>query len=172
MERLLRASANLAYVTVVIAARMDTQARKSRARWTQMTRARSPWSRLAPSASAVAVLLLAGGCGGPPEAPPFAPPVVDTMVLGAPEPRAIRQFPGEVRADQRAELAFRVSGPLVQLPIQEGEQVAAGQLLARIDPRDFDNQRQLARGGFHRVARAVPARDARARFRCGQRGGA
>jgi membrane fusion protein, multidrug efflux system len=127
-----------------------------------MIGATSPWSRLAPSASAVAVLLLAGGCGGPPEAPPFAPPVVDTIVLGAPERRAIRQFPGEVRADQRAELAFRVSGPLVQLSVQEGEQVAAGQLLARIDPRDFDNQRRSrqadfteSRALFQRVTRAL-----------------
>jgi len=107
-------------------------------------------------------LAMLGACGGPPEAPPSLPPVVETIVLGAPQRPAIRQFPGEVRADQRAELAFRVSGPLVQLPIQEGEQVAAGQLLARIDPRDFEIQRQSreadfieARALFQRVARAL-----------------
>lgn len=107
-------------------------------------------------------LVLLGACGGPQEPPPSSPPLVETMVLGAPERPAIRQFPGEVRADQRAELSFRVSGPLVELPIQEGKQVAAGQLLARIDPRDFENQRQSREADFtesqalfQRVTRAL-----------------
>jgi membrane fusion protein, multidrug efflux system len=106
-------------------------------------------------------LALLAACGAPSEPPEHAPRLVETLVLGAPERPAIRQFPGEVRADQRAELAFRVSGPLVQLPIQEGQQVAAGELLARIDPRDFDNERQWREADFiesqslfQRVARA------------------
>jgi RND family efflux transporter MFP subunit len=52
-------------------------------------------------------------------------------------------------------------GPLVQLPIQEGQYVAAGELLARIDPRDFENERQWREADFiesqslfQRVARA------------------
>lgn len=108
------------------------------------------------------LLLLLGACGGPAEQPQVPPRIVDTIVLGAPEQPAIRQFSGEVRADQRAELAFRVSGPLVELPIQEGQQVAAGQVLARIDPRDFENERQWREADFiesqalfQRVTRAL-----------------
>jgi len=107
-------------------------------------------------------LALLAACGAPSEPPEPAPRLVETTVLGAPERPAIRQFPGEVRADQRAELSFRVSGPLVQLPIQEGQHVAAGELLARIDPRDFENERQWreadfieSRSLFQRVSRAM-----------------
>jgi len=48
-----------------------------------------------------------------------------------------RSFPGKVRASKRVELAFQVSGPLIELPIEEGQGVKKDALLARIDPRDF-----------------------------------
>jgi RND family efflux transporter MFP subunit len=48
-----------------------------------------------------------------------------------------RSFPGRVRASKRVELAFQVSGPLIELPIEEGLEVKKDALLARIDPRDF-----------------------------------
>ncbi len=46
-------------------------------------------------------------------------------------------FPGVVRASRRAILSFKVSGPLVELPIEEGQYVRKGDLIAQIDPRDF-----------------------------------
>jgi membrane fusion protein, multidrug efflux system len=107
-------------------------------------------------------LALVAACGRPPDGVTGPPPrVVETLLLGSPELPVRRQFPGEVRADQRAELAFLVSGPLVELPIQEGQFVEAGTLLARIDPRDFENERagrrsdrDEARAQFDRIERA------------------
>jgi RND family efflux transporter MFP subunit len=49
-----------------------------------------------------------------------------------------RTFPGRVRASQRVDLAFQVAGPLIQLPVAEGQNVNRGQLIARILPRDFE----------------------------------
>ncbi len=46
--------------------------------------------------------------------------------------------PGRARATGRADLSFRVSGPLVSLPVVPGDKVEQGQILAQIDPRDFD----------------------------------
>ena len=46
-------------------------------------------------------------------------------------------FPGKVRASQRVDLSFRISGPLIELPIKEGEEIKKGQKLAKIDPRDY-----------------------------------
>ncbi len=46
-------------------------------------------------------------------------------------------FPATVRAARRAVLSFKVSGPLVQLPVDEGQQVKQGALIAQIDKRDF-----------------------------------
>ncbi len=68
--------------------------------------------------------------------PPVRP--VKTVVLGESQTTGGRAFPGTLRAAERAQLSFRVSGPLVQLPVKEGMRVEKGQLLAQIDPRDFE----------------------------------
>lgn len=49
-----------------------------------------------------------------------------------------REYPGKTQATQIADLAFRIAGPLVELPIKEGQVVEEGGLLAKIDPRDYD----------------------------------
>ncbi len=46
-------------------------------------------------------------------------------------------FPGTTQAADRAELSFRVAGPLIEFPVNEGDQVVQGQLLARLDPRNY-----------------------------------
>ncbi len=46
-------------------------------------------------------------------------------------------FPGKVRASRRSELSFKVSGPLVSLPVEEGQHVKKGDLVAQIQKRDF-----------------------------------
>ncbi|MGP1257230.1 MAG: efflux RND transporter periplasmic adaptor subunit [Kiloniellales bacterium] len=56
----------------------------------------------------------------------------------AERPIEVRTFPGTLHPARSSQLAFRVGGPLVHLPIEEGELVAAGSLLAEIDPRDFE----------------------------------
>jgi multidrug efflux pump subunit AcrA (membrane-fusion protein) len=62
---------------------------------------------------------------------------VKILVLSGTAEGGRRVFPGIVQAAQRARLSFRVSGPLVRLPITQGQEVRRGQLLAQIDPRDF-----------------------------------
>lgn len=91
----------------------------------------------------------------------FAPPLVLLLALaacqevpedsGAERPRPaklftvadsgsadLRAFPGTVSASDQAELAFRVSGELVELPARRGQQVRKGELLARLDSADFE----------------------------------
>lgn len=46
-------------------------------------------------------------------------------------------LPGKTRASRRVDLSFKVSGPLVELMVEEGQKVGKGQVIARIDPRDF-----------------------------------
>jgi RND family efflux transporter MFP subunit len=79
------------------------------------------------------------GCGGPePEPPPPASRPVRIFVVEGSSAEAVRSFPGRVDATQRAELAFRVGGQLKQVLIKEGDLVEAGQVLARLDPTDFE----------------------------------
>jgi len=46
-------------------------------------------------------------------------------------------FPGKVQESREVKLAFRVPGPLIKLNAKEGMFVKKGDLLAQIDPRDF-----------------------------------
>jgi len=56
-----------------------------------------------------------------------------------------------VQGTQRVKLSFRVSGPLVELPINEGDSVEVGELLAQIDPRDFKVALEKARAEFEKA---------------------
>lgn len=47
-------------------------------------------------------------------------------------------FPGQAQAAEEVDLSFRVSGPLVKLPVSMGQSVKKGQLLGQIDPTDFE----------------------------------
>ena len=74
----------------------------------------------------------------------------------------IRSFFGEVSASDEAQLAFRVSGELVELPGTRGKQVKQGDLLAKLDPRDFQAavnqasaQARLAQTQFDRAAELI-----------------
>jgi len=59
------------------------------------------------------------------------------ITVGDPLAGAQRVYPGEVEAGERSEQAFRVGGELVKLPAKAGMRVKQGQLLAQLDPADF-----------------------------------
>jgi RND family efflux transporter MFP subunit len=74
---------------------------------------------------------------------------VKTIVVKAAGEISGLTLPGKVRASKRVELAFkRVGGRLNELPIagREGELVKEGELLARIDPKDFQTKLRNAEG--------------------------
>ncbi len=82
--------------------------------------------------------ILLAGCNAKNEEETEKPVVrpVKSLVL----PRAmggVRSFPGTVRAVKRVDLAFNVPGKIIELPAKEGEQVAKGALLARLDARNY-----------------------------------
>lgn len=84
------------------------------------------------------------GCSEQKTAPEPRPVFVKLMTVGEPGTR-VRRFPGRVVATRHAELAFRVSGQLVSLPVREGQRVEQGELLAKLDARDFRNQLEQRR---------------------------
>jgi RND family efflux transporter MFP subunit len=85
---------------------------------------------------ALAGLVACGG--GEKAAPEPASRPVKIFVVEGGEVDAVRSFPGRVDASQRAELAFRVSGKLQEVLVKEGDLVEEGQVLARLDPTDYE----------------------------------
>lgn len=109
---------------------------------------------------AAAVLLALSGCGKkevPVQKEVVRPVKIMTVKSGLGP--GLHKFAGVVRGSRRSELSFKVSGPLVQLPMEEGQQVKKGQLIARIQPRDFENAVKEAR------ARAREAENQYKRYR-------
>lgn len=62
-----------------------------------------------------------------------------------------RSFPGMIREAGEISLAFRVAGPISKVNVKEGDYVRAGQLVALIDPRDYEVQLEAARAQYDQV---------------------
>ncbi len=85
-----------------------------------------------------AATLLLGGCAEEqaPEKEIIRP--VRAAKVADPGQLKGRKWPGRASATQEVELSFRVAGPLITLPVNIGDVVKQGDIVARIDPRDFE----------------------------------
>jgi len=94
----------------------------------------------------VAASVLLAACSRQ-EAAPEPVRAVKVVSVGAPsEPGQSGQslYAGEVRARVESRLGFRVAGKLMQRAVDVGQRVAAGQLLAAMDPQDYQLSAQAA----------------------------
>ncbi len=63
---------------------------------------------------------------------------VRTMILGVAPDSGRRAFPGQAEANEEADLSFRLAGSLTELSANIGDTVKKGQVLAKLDPQDFE----------------------------------
>jgi RND family efflux transporter MFP subunit len=63
---------------------------------------------------------------------------VRTMEIQTLDAIGNRSFPGRAQASREVNLSFRVTGPLIARAVDVGTEVKRGDLIARIDPRDFE----------------------------------
>jgi len=101
--------------------------------------------------------LLIASCGPAPETAK-SPRSVKAMQVVAPSTISTRSFPGRAEAGQEVNLSFRVAGPLVELPVKVGDAVKQDDIVARIDPTDYqsvvaslDGQLQSAQAAANRA---------------------
>ncbi|WP_119966115.1 efflux RND transporter periplasmic adaptor subunit [Simplicispira lacusdiani] len=102
------------------------------------------------SAAALRTVALLAGAGllaacTPPAPPPEPVRAVKLLTVGAEPLLAAQEYAGEVRARVESRLGFRVGGKIVQRPAALGERVQAGQLLAQLDPQDYQLAAAAAR---------------------------
>jgi RND family efflux transporter MFP subunit len=65
------------------------------------------------------------------------------------------QFPGKVTAPSDINLAFRVSGPIGNVYARVGAHVKKGELLAQIDPRDYELQLAATEAEYNKIKAEV-----------------
>jgi RND family efflux transporter MFP subunit len=110
------------------------------------------------------------GCGeDPPPPEPVVRPIKMLTIGGG--LAGTREYPGRLRAGQQVDMAFEVPGRIVEFAYKEGTLVEAGAILARLDPRDYENTLEqskatlrnrrtyLARIAKAHETRAVPEQD-------------
>lgn len=78
-------------------------------------------------------------------------PTAPVQVISAVESRT---FPGSVRAKRRVEIGFSVAGLLEELNVLEGKNICKGDVLARLDPRDFQHALDASLASFNDAQRA------------------
>lgn len=59
-----------------------------------------------------------------------------------------KSFSGIVSPDQFSDLAFKMSGPLISLNVDEGQKVRTGQVIAEVDPADFKWDYEAKKASF------------------------
>lgn len=97
----------------------------------------------------VGVIVLAGGAflslrGKEKDTPPPAPRPVRTVVARVTDVGELLQQIGEIQARRETQLSFQVGGQLVARPVEVGSFVKAGDIVARLNTADFENQVRAA----------------------------
>ncbi len=103
----------------------------------------------------MAAAFLVAACSKP--APPEEPiRAVKVVTVGVDSMRSGAEFAGEVRARVESRLGFRVGGKIVRRQAELGQRVKAGEVLAQLDPQDYQ---LAAQAGRAQVAAAMTNRD-------------
>jgi len=94
---------------------------------------------------------LVAGCSEPPvdKGPVVRPVKIHT--IGSLEPAALREFPGTIRAYQTAEMGFEGPGRVTEFLVREGVEVQKDQVLARLDPRDYEADLKAAQANLDKT---------------------
>ena len=113
----------------------------------------SPWPSRSLLVLATAALLAACSRPAPPEEPVRS---VKLLTVGVGSLQSSLEYSGEVRARVESRLGFRVAGKIVKRQAELGQRVRAGEVLAQLDPKDYQLAADAARA---QVASATTQRD-------------
>ena len=106
------------------------------------TRKAVPMSRLSILAAALIATTVAG-CNEPAPSTSEARPVRTVTVEHNAEGGTV-SLTGQIRAKDQVGLAFRLDGRMIERPVNVGDVVTAGQVVARLDPQNQQNSLRSA----------------------------
>ena len=98
----------------------------------------------------LAALMLTTGCGKEKATSTETRRVLTQTVTGN-NAATVTTYPGRTQASEEANVAFRVAGTLLRVTVKEGDRVRRGQVIARMDDRDYRVQLTAAEAEFTQV---------------------
>jgi len=94
-------------------------------------------------------VMLLTGCGKAPEPVEESPArLVKLLTIGSHEAVMKLEYPGEIKAARSVNLGFEVAGKIIELPIEDGLAMEEGELLGRLDPSDYEADRDAAQANL------------------------
>ncbi len=67
----------------------------------------------------------------------------------------VRNFAGSVVEGKKANLSFRISAPIEKILVEEGQFVDKGQVIAKLDARDYQLQYQAVKAQYEQISNEV-----------------
>jgi RND family efflux transporter MFP subunit len=106
---------------------------------------------------ALALILMAAnlaGCGKPAATTSEARPVRTVTVEGGAQGETV-SLTGQVRAKDEVSLAFRIDGRMIERPVNVGDVLKGGQVVARLDPQNQQNELRSAQANVSSAEAAL-----------------
>ncbi len=100
--------------------------------------------------SVFAAMLLLSGCNGKEKTKTEIVTVQIDTVRGD-YSADVLEFPAKVKAAKEVNLAFKVGGTLQSVNFKEGEIIKRGELIAKMDPRDYQLQLQATEAQYNNI---------------------
>jgi len=97
------------------------------------------------------LILFFSSCNEKPDDHHSGPLLVKVTTPDVHEPYNTKSYPSSVQATTEVRLSFRVAGPVDKVLVEEGDRVKKGDLLARLDPRDYIIQLDATEASYERI---------------------
>jgi RND family efflux transporter MFP subunit len=76
---------------------------------------------------------------------------VRVITLGVGAEGVSKSYPGKTEAKDSVDLSFEVAGKIVEFPVKRGMAVAKGDIIAKLDARDYENDYAAKKADFERA---------------------
>lgn len=103
-------------------------------------------TKLLPALATLLLFLHACDSAAPPDEPRLRP--VRYVTVSDESGARNRSFSGTSKSTRESRLSFKVSGTVTEVPVQIGQRLAAGELIARLDPATYSLQVQQAQASL------------------------
>ena len=111
----------------------------------------SPLSRLPSAVASVCLALVVAACEEQMVEQEAVIRPVKVHIIGKADASARREYPGSIRAFQHADMGFEVSGRIEKFYVKEGDEVVQGEVLARLDARDYEADLRAAQANLRKA---------------------